>query len=65
MKIMQMDGQERQVTLVWLGLVALTLGVVAAVVLSLMGFTIKTIIEARRSDRPTVHEVHPQMEPAD
>jgi caa(3)-type oxidase subunit IV len=26
MKIMQMDGQERQVTLVWLGLVALTLG---------------------------------------
>ena len=36
-----------------------------AVVLSLMGFTIKTIIEARRSDRPTVHEVHPQMEPAE
>ena len=36
-----------------------------AVVLSLMGFTIKTIIEARRSDRPTVHEFHPQMEPAE
>ena len=36
-----------------------------AVVLSLMRFTIKTIIEARRSDRPTVHEVHPQMEPAE
>jgi carbon starvation protein len=36
-----------------------------AVVLSLLGFTIKTIVGARRADTPTTHELHPAMEPAE
>jgi len=35
-----------------------------AVVLSLLGFTIRTILEARRVDRPTAHEIGPQAVPA-
>lgn len=36
-----------------------------AVVLSLLGFTIKTILGARRADTPTTHELHPAIEPAE
>ncbi len=35
-----------------------------AVVLSLLGFTIKTIISARQAPGPTAHEILPGMEPA-
>lgn len=36
-----------------------------AVVLSLLVFTVRTIVEARRADRPTAREVFPQAVPAE
>ena len=36
-----------------------------AVVLSLLAFTIRSILEARRADRPTAHEIPPIMAAAE
>ena len=44
---------------------AILVGVFLIVVLALLAFTIRTCLAARRADKPTAHEIPPQMVPAE